>query len=127
MSNGVFVSRAYQASYDTTQIHPIRIQPETAGLSVTINGAAVVNTGSTSAVNNPISAVVSRGRRSKGLNARLIRVKFVQGEEPEGYTPNSAIALPALNPALMNAVEGATGTYLGGTVVVVGTSPEKRR
>lgn len=127
MSQGPFVTRAYQASYDTTQIHPIRVQPETAGLSITIGGTATLNTGSTSAINNPISAVVSRGRRSKGLNARLIRVKFLQGEEPESYTPNSAIALPVLNPALMNAVEGATGTYLGGTVVVVGTTPEKRR
>lgn len=126
MSTGNFITARYAASYDDANIHPIRVQPETLGLQVTIAGVAVTNTQAVGALNNPISAVVSRGRRSKGLNARLIRIKFGD-EPPEDYLANSPLTLPALNPALLSAINGATGTYLGAAITVLGTSPEVAR
>jgi hypothetical protein len=126
MSAGQFVTVGYPASYDSNQIHPIRVQPETLALAVTIASTNVVNAASSSGINTPISAVVSRGRRSKGLNARLIRVRFTS-VLPEGYLANSVISLPALNPTLLLAPTGATGTYLGEDIEVIGTSPETVR
>lgn len=127
MSAGSFTRVGYLATYDATQVHPIRVQPETLELSITVGGAPVTNEGElVTAVNNPISASVSRGRRSKGLNARLIRITFGDAP-PTDYKPNSVITLPALNPALLAAPEGAAGTYLGTACTVVGTSPETRR
>lgn len=126
MSAGNFVRVGYQATYNTAAIHPIRVQPETLLLSVTIGGTATVNTAATGAINTPAGVRVSSGRRSRGVNARLIRIRF-SGEPPAGYQANSTITLPALNPALLNAPNGATGTYLGQAIVVVGTSPEAAR
>lgn len=127
MSSGAFTTVGYQASYSATAIHPIRVQPETLDLEVTIGGTTVANTAeSVGDVNNPISAVVSRGRRSKGLNSRLIRITFGD-TPPTDYRPFSTIALPALNPALLAAPNGAVGTYLGSAITVAGTSPETIR
>lgn len=127
MSSGSFTIVGYAATYNATQVHPIRIQPETLNLTVTIGGDPVGNDAEpVGNINNPISAVVSNGRRSKGLNARLIRVTFGDGP-PTGYAVNSTIALPALNPALLAAPEGATGSYLDTPITVVGTTPEKVR
>jgi len=127
MSAGAFTTVGYQATYNAAQVHPIRVQPETLALEVTIGGVVTTNTGEPIAdVTNPISAVVSRGRRSKGLNARLIRITF--GENPPAdYRAFSTIALPAVNPALLAAPAGASGNYLGTEVTVAGTSPESIR
>lgn len=126
MSAGAFIRVAYQASYNPVAIHPIRVQPETLALSVTIGGVATVNTASAANINTPAGVRVSSGRRSRGVNARLIRIQF-SGETPEGYRPGSTITLPALNPQLLNAANGDTGTYLGLPIVVIGTSPETAR
>lgn len=126
MSAGSFVRVAYQASYNVAAIHPIRVQPETLQLSVTIGGTAVVNTAAAGAITTPAGVRVSAGRRSRGVNARLIRIRF-SGVTPDGYQANSTITLPALNAALLGAPNGATGTYLGQPIVVVGTSPETVR
>jgi len=126
MSAGAFTVVPYRASYNTEQIHPLRIQPETQDLAVLIGGTNQLNTPEEVATNNPISAVISRGRRSKGLNARLIRVRFTAAP-PTGYQVNGTLTLPAINPALLGAPNGATGTYLGIAIEVVGTSPETAR
>lgn len=127
MSTGAFTTIGYQATYDATQIHPIRVQPETLGLSVTVGGAPVANDGElATAINNPVSARVSGGRRQKGLNARLIRISFGDSP-PDDYKPFSTITLPAVNPALLAAPAGATGTYLATAITVVGTTPERVR
>jgi len=128
MSAGAFALRGYQATYGTgTNIHPIRVQPETEALSVTIGGVATLNAGEPADdITNPISAVVSRGRRSIGLNARLIRIRF-NGVPPTGYQGGTVISLPALNSALLAAPRGATGTYLGVGIEVVGVTPEAVR
>lgn len=126
MSAGAFTVVPYRASYNNTQIHPLRIQPETQDLAVIIGGTNTLNTPEEVATNNPISAVVSRGRRSKGLNTRLIRVRFTAAP-PTGYQINGILTLPAINPDLLGAPNGATGTYLGIAIAVVGTTPETVR
>lgn len=126
MSAGSFIRVAYQASYNANAVHPIRVQPETLALSVTIAGAAVVNTAATQAITTPTGVRVSAGRRSRGVNARLIRIQFTD-VTPEGYKPGSTITLPALNAALLAAPNGASGTYQGLPITVIGTSPETVR
>jgi len=129
MSAGQFQIVGYQASYDTAEIHPIRVQPETLELTVTIGGTDVVNTpADLSTATSPISAVVSRGKRSRGLNARTITVEFpIPTTPPTGYLNNSPIRLAMLNPALSATPVGAVGTYLATPCRVVGTSPETAR
>lgn len=126
MSAGAFSRVGYQASYNAAAIHPIRVQPETLALSVTIGGTAVTNTAATGAITTPTSVRVGGGRRRRGVNARLIRIQF-SGTPPTGYKAGSTITLPALNAALLAAPNGATGTYLGQPIVVIGTSPETTR
>lgn len=125
MSAGPFQTVGYLADYGAgTAIHPITVQPETLLLTVTIGGTATTNSAeSIDDVTNPISASISRGRRSRGLLSRLIRVKFTD-TPPEGYRLGSAITLPVLNKDLMAAPKGATGTYLGADIAVVGVSRE---
>lgn len=118
MSAGVFEISRYET--DPGIIHPIRIQPETADASV----GGATNDPPAGAATGLGSASVSRGRRSNGINARLVRVQF-DGTVPTGYAANSPISIPALNPEFYDAaVRGAAGTYLGVTVVVVGRTPE---
>lgn len=126
MSAGAFTRANYQASYNPAAIHPIRVQPETLALSVTVGGSTVTNTGSASALTTPTSVRVGGGRRRRGVNARLIRIQF-SGTPPTGYKAGSTITLPAINPALLAAPNGATGTYLGAAIVVIGTTPESSR
>jgi len=124
MSAGTFTVVGYTASYNAGNIHPISVQPETLALTVTVNGENEINGGTpVDQVNNPISAVVSRGRRSRGLNARKITIEFT-GTAPTGYRAGTPITLPAVNPNVVLASRGATGTYLGQAIRVVGTSPE---
>lgn len=124
MSSGNFVIGRYTATYDNTQIHPIRVQPETLELSLTIGAGSVTNASAAGAINNPISAIVSKSRRGIGLVARIMRVRFT-GEPPTDYQENGVITLPVVNPALMSAPKGATGTYLGAAIVLVGMTPER--
>lgn len=127
MSSGAYVTAGYRATYNTQNIHPIKVQPETLLLAVSIGGSNVVNSGEPlDDISVPISAVVSRGKRSLGLNARTITVEFTQGV-PAGYLPGAITTVAAVNPALLGAPRGATGTYLGLPVRVVGTSPETAR
>lgn len=127
MSGGSFIVVGYTASYNNANIHPIRIQPETEALTITIGGAAVVNSGEDAGnITNPISAVVSRGKRSRGLNARTITIEFTSAA-PTGYLVGSPITIAAVNPDLLTAPAGATGTYLGQSIRVIGTSPETAR
>lgn len=131
MSAGAFINSKYAASYGTgTQIHPIRVQPETQTLSVTIGGTATANLPPTGAVNNPISAIVSGSRRGKGLIPRTISFRFT-GTPPAGYKAGGILTLPLLTSALSGAPVGALGTYTpAGTaaaIEVVGISPERVR
>ena len=123
MSAGAFQTRFYTANAET--IHVIRVQPETA--SLTIGGAS--NTGSDGPATPGSSRVrVSGGRRGFGLRARKLYIRFSDEEDmPEGYKFGSIIAVPILQePLYENSLvpAGQTGTYLGFPIEVVGGSPE---
>lgn len=128
MSAGAFTIVAYQSTRQPTRVSPIRVQPETTGLSVTVGGTSVLNqSGKTLAdINNPTRVRVSGSRRRRGMKAGTIRFKFINASAvPGNYLQNSVLSLPILNPALNAASDGATGTYLGADIVVVGeTTPE---
>lgn len=118
MSAGRFDDAFYEL--DGGLIAPIKVQPET--LALTLGGSA--NATATGPADIPCSAVVSRGRRSKGINARLVRVTFTAAP-PTGYAENEVIALPWLVPSTFNALNpGDTGTYLATAVRLVGKTGE---
>lgn len=124
MSSGVFDTIGYQASYDINQFHPIRIQPETTSLSIDIGGTAVLNDGVPgNLITNPISARANGTRRTLGLNAARVRLTWVSNV-PNLYDPDGVISLPLLNAAIRAAGKGATATYLGGQLIVLGVTPE---
>jgi hypothetical protein len=57
-----------------------------------------------------------------------VRFKFVDATVPPGnYLQGSTLSLPILNPGINAAKEGDTGTYLGGAIVIVGTSAQSGR
>lgn len=121
MSSGVFETRKYQST-KTGLIHPIKVQPETL-TTLTLN--SVANAEPAGALSNPVSAQVSQGKRSLGLNARLVTITWV-GAPPTNYKAGGNITLPWLASAGFDAlVRGVTGTYLGTPVRVVGTREEK--
>lgn len=120
MSAGNFVRSRYES--DSGTIHPIRVQPETLAANV-----GAVNAGAAGAVDSPISARVSGGNRQLGLVARRVRVAFT-GTLPTGYAENTVLSIPVLTPAAYAAaISGATGTYLGSPIVVVGRTAESVR
>ena len=113
MSAGAFFRSKYIVDYGAgTAIHPIRVQPETLALTV----GSSENTEPSGAITNPISAVVSRNKRARGLRPRLIALRTPSTSPPAGYQPNGIIIVPALNKAIYAAAEAATAstdvTYL---------------
>jgi hypothetical protein len=125
MSQGSFLLTRYAADYgDGTNIHPIKVQPETAELSVVVGGSPIVNTPPAGALTNPISAKVSNSRRSLGLTPAKITFKFAE-PIPTGFASNVTITVPILDKAMRNAIKNATGTYLTFPIVVVSVSPEQ--
>ena len=128
MSAGDFLTNAVYETNDGNLVS-IRIQPET--LTLTLNTVA------NSQLAGPIdpsypSAKVSGGRRTLGINARKVRVKFT-GALPPGYSGGKdTISLPVLTLAVFTGYgKGQTGTYtLNGTdydVEFVGKTPEAIR
>lgn len=123
MSAGVFQRFKYAASYGAgTAIHPIRCQPETvlASCDGTANGEP------SGALNNPISATISKGKRQKGLIPRKITIQSSGASPPSGYKTGSITTIPALTPAFYTkaSAAGAVVTYLNTTWSVVSASPE---
>ena len=124
MSAGSFIRNAiYQDDFGS--FYPIRVQPETVGL--TINSVANAQAAGPLPPNLP-SVSVSKGRQSNGVNARLVRITFTN-TIPPGYLPTGTISLPVLTSAAFAAYSpGQTGTYsIEGTaydVEVVGRTPE---
>lgn len=119
MSSGVFTLASYGAD-NTDRVYPIKVQPETLTLSI----GAATNAAAGGAITEEVSARVSGSRRSIGLHARTVRVRFT-GTAPTGYETGGTITLPILTPTVYAGIKrGDTGTYLGATVQVVGKSPE---
>lgn len=121
MSSGKFSRAKYAADYgDGSNIHPIRVQPET--LAFTVDGTA--NSSPAGATTSPISARATGGKRTLGLNARTVSFAF-SSAVPDGYEPGEPLRLPVLNKTLWGKIgKGAVGTYLGESIEVLGRSAE---
>jgi hypothetical protein len=122
MSAGLFLRSRYQADYDggTTTIHPIRVQPET----LEFNSGLLDNDPPAGAVTNPISAVVSLGKRQKGLRPRTVTIE-VFGTAPSGYSATSRTTIPILTSTVFTSIAvGSTVTYLAANWQVISKSPE---
>ena len=122
MSAGNFIFSRYLS--DTLPGEPImiaRIQPETQDL--VLGGAANEPGGAT--VTLPLRVSLSRNRNSLGVLARTVTLRWVT-DVPTGYAPNGVLVVPILSKTLWDSVDPGvtTGTYLGGTVRVVGKNPE---
>lgn len=125
MSAGPFVRAVYSASYgDGNNRHPIRVQPET----LLASAGGVVNGQSDSAATSPISATVSKSKRSLGLHARTVTIQSVVAP-PTGYEAGSIVRIPALQEAFYNAcsTKGTAVTYLGTTWQSVSVSNEEAK
>ena len=110
MSAGAFSNINYESNEGG--IHPIRIQPETASLSVD----GTPNNAPTGDLTSKIRASVSGSPRSNALIARQVTVTFgiTPGSYPEGYKPGSSIPLPWLVKSTFDAIKVPTDcTYLG--------------
>lgn len=124
MSAGTLTNVSYES--DTGLFFPLAIQPETESLTL--------NTVANAAPANPVgaglpSAQVGKGRRSKGVNCRLVRIRFTGATQPPGYKADGVTTLPVLQLATFAAYgKNQTGTYtLNGTayeVAFVGKTPE---
>jgi hypothetical protein len=113
MSAGRFVDTRYQAAYGAgSAIHPIRVQPETRNLS--INSAA--NEAPTADISNPISAVISRGVRARGLRPATVTLTWT-GTAPATPGNIGSTTVPLLNAAIRaeaaSADDDTDVTYLG--------------
>lgn len=121
MSSGRFEQSFYELNNGS--VAKIAVQEET--LLLSLGGST--NTAATGPADLPSSAVVSRGRRSKGINARLVRIQFT-ASPPVGYAENEVISLPWLRPSTFDALNpGATGTYLSTACRLVGKTGEAVR
>ncbi len=103
----------------------IKVQPETLTFTVGTNANA---SASGVAVPNTPSVSVSKGRRSIGINARLVRFTFTT-VTPPGYLAGATISLPVMTPAAFAAYsKDVVGKYTLNAVEydirVVGRTPE---
>lgn len=126
MSAGRFTIATYETNSAELpgQFMPIQVQPETLQLFV----GGVANAGSTTARNLNLRVNVSGNNRSLGVKPRTVTVRFTDpGDLPDGYSGDD-LTLPVLTVAASSAyTTGATGTYLGSPVTVVGSGPERVR
>lgn len=120
MSSGSFEDSFYESN-ELGSVHPIRVQPET--IALTLGGQANVAPVGTAAIGP--SAQVSRGKRSIGINARMVTVRLTATKD--GYLAGSTISVPWLDPATFAAItpKVTLGTYLAVACKVIGKSPEK--
>lgn len=126
MSAGEFVRSKYAATYDTGAIHPIRVQEETLLMALTAS-TTTTNAAPSGAVNNQISAIVSRSNRGLGLRPRRVTLELT-GTPPATYSAGSLVTLPVLNTTLFAGLSNGTSVnYLGTTWEVVSTDVESVR
>ncbi len=115
MSAGAFTDTFY--STDKGGTCNIRLQPET--ITFSLQGVPEVGPADQEA-----SARVQGSRRSFGIIARKVRVRFT-GAVPTGYEPGSVLSIPILTQTAYAAItKGDEGTYLGQPVRVLGKTPE---
>lgn len=121
MSQGEFVNSFYETDTGNGgDVVRCRVQPET--LAATIAG--VVNAGNTGPATIPGSAKASKGIREYGIGMRSVTLRWT-GAPPTGYSGDD-VRIPVLMEATyIDWTLGATGTYLGAAVEVVGRNPER--
>lgn len=123
MSAGKFTKGKYQTNGGI--VVPIRVQPETL--------SATLGQGTNSSVTGEIvpgypRATISRSKRSVGIHARSVTLRFTGATPPTGYAAGETYRIPVMSPTVWNALgEGVSATYLGAPAEVVSTSPEKIR
>lgn len=125
MSAGSFETSKYESN--DAYVYPIRIQPETRGLTL----GGVANAPSTSAITENLPTIVSRkSRRGFGCHPRFATIKLTAdgtGQTAE-YKEGRTYQVPILNPTVWNGLtKGDTGTYLGIACEVVSKTPELLR
>lgn len=121
MSAGIFTRSRYEA--DDGEIHPIRVQPETILASLGGND----NDAPAGAVTIGLSARISQSKRAFGLKPRMVSLAWFSGA-PSGYDALGVIRIPILTKAAYDDIQvGDSGSYLGGTVTVIGKSAESKR
>lgn len=123
MSAGPFDRSRYEADAGNGgTIHPIRIQPETAGLTI----GGIANDPPTGVANSPFAARARKGKREYGLGARVVTIAW-DTTPPAGYSMET-LTIPVLTPAAFAAyIPDSTGTYLGTACKVVSRGPENLR
>lgn len=122
MSAGAFQLGRYEGN-DNAKIYPIRVQPET--IAAELGGTA--NAGPSGALTEEILVKVSRSSRGYGVRPRKVSFRFTGGV-PAGYAAGQSYSIPVLQEATWDGVStGATGTYLGEAIQIIGKSPESVR
>lgn len=122
MSAGTFSDSKYQAN--NGGIFSIRIQPETAALTVN----SLTNTAPSGDIDRDTRAHARGGKRKYGVTARTVTLKPVGTTAPATYKSGGILTVPLLTPAIYDQlVVGQSATYLGVGYLVAGWSPERRR
>lgn len=114
MSAGQFTLRFYEA--DSGDIHLMKQQPETAGLTI----AGTANVAISGPATSEFWAETNRGAKEYGLRPRKLRGRFNPGQAPDGYKEGATFDVVIYNPAVYNgATIGAVCEYLGGSGLIV--------
>ncbi len=122
MSAGAFINSKYESN--SGEIYKIRLQTETTELTI----GGIANAAPTGAITAEVSALARGNKRTIGMVARTITLKFT-GAAPTNYLGTNVV-VPVLNPTTFDdytTPAGKTGTYLGSAVEVVGQSAERKR
>lgn len=123
MSAGNFIRSKYETSLENGGgIYPIRIQPETAQLTI----AGQANAAPAGNIDQLVTAKANKSNGAYGVGARAVTLAFT-GAPPDGYSGEN-VRVAVLTPDAFAAYTvGATGTYLGAAVEVVSRLPESVR
>ena len=114
MSAGPFTTTFYET--DNGTILRARVQPETL--------AAAFNVAPTGPATAPGSVNISGGRRTNGVSARKLRLRW-EGTPPTGYLATGIVTVAVLSPTAYNGIElGDTVVYRGAHAEVIGKTPE---
>lgn len=130
MSAGAFTRTKYETDLVigalTSVICAIRVQPETITCSVN----SVGNDPPSGDINLPITAVVSRGRRAKGIIPRTVTLEAGATGQPAGYKAGGLTTIPCLTDAFFQecaaATDETTVSYLGSTTWKVSYVSDER-
>jgi hypothetical protein len=118
MSSGEFSNSKYESN--SGRVYFAKVQPET--LALDIGGST--NDAPAGAIDQEVSAKMNGSRREIGVNARSVSLSWT-ASPPTGYDANGVVRVPIMTPTFFDSItRGATGTYLGAAVEVVGKSPE---